>query len=75
MNRVYVLSPVVGICHMIVCAEKDVTDAEVLEVANRENPSGTSNGWSVVLRSGEPKDGGPIACADDPERLHLMVEC
>ena len=72
MNKVVVTNPFCGICHMQVCAQKDATDEEVLSVCNSENPSGTSNGWGIVIRSG---DGSPVVCSDDPERLHIMVGC
>lgn len=75
LKRVEIVAPVIGICFMRVCVEKDVGDAEVLSVVNRENPSGTSNGWSIVHRDGTKEQGGPVACADNAERLHLMVEC
>ena len=70
--RVVVTRPFQGICHMQVCAVADATDAEVLEVANRENPSGTSFGWGTVIREGE---GGPVVCQQDDRRLHLMLSC
>jgi len=75
VKRVEVLNPVVGICHMRVCVKKDATDEEILEVCNSENPSGTTSGWTTVRRLGTPEVGGPIPCADDPSRLHLMVSC
>lgn len=79
MNRVVVTRPIVGICHMQVCAAKDATDEEILAICNRENPSGTTNGWGHVVRSAEPdsmfKTPGPVQCDDDPERLHILVAC
>lgn len=77
MNRVIVTRPIIGICHMQVCAHNDVTDDEILEVCNRENPSGTSNGWSTVCHTDSESWGkvGPVQCKDDPERTHYMVSC
>ena len=77
MNKIVVTKHMIGICHMQVCAEKDSTDKEVLEVANRENPSGTSGGWAEVYREGSSCDDNckPVVCADDPERIHLMLVC
>jgi len=72
MEKVIVTNPFVGICHMQVCVEKDVPDEEILKVCNRENMAGTTNGWSDVVRSG---DGAPIVCADNPDRLHILVAC
>ena len=86
MNRVIVTSCMVGLCHMQVCACKDATDAEILSVCNAENPSGTANGWVSVVRTLEQAPAYPESpeiaaqqlpgpCADNPERLHFLVEC
>ena len=72
MERVIVTRAMVGICHMQVCAEADVTDEEILKTANRENPSGTTQGWCEVIREG---DGAPVVCAEYPERWHFMLVC
>lgn len=79
-NRVVVTRFWCGICGMQVCAVPDATDKEILEVCNRENPSGTSNGWSIVIRKlddasqlSEKQLPGP--CADFPERIHYLVVC
>ncbi len=57
---------------MQVCAVADASDAEILSVCNRENPSGTSMGWSVVVRSG---DNEPVTCEQYVERRHFLVSC
>jgi hypothetical protein len=81
MSRVEVTRPVVGICYMQVCAVKDATDDEILAVCNAENPSGTQNGWGDVIRGERepsfvlPDKHVPIACADDADRVHLLVGC
>ena len=72
VEKVVVLNPFVGLCHMQVCAEKDATDEEILKVCNQENMAGTTNGWCDIVRSG---DGAPVVCADDPERLHILAVC
>ena len=72
MEKIVVTNPFAGICHMQVCCEKDAADEEILRVCNQENHSGTSNGWSSVIREG---DGAPVVCAEDAERLHIMVAC
>ena len=74
MARVDVSRPYVGICHMQACAVKDASDAEILAVCNRENPSGTSLGWTTVIREGA-KQQEPVACEQAPERLHFLVSC
>lgn len=76
MDRVVITRPILGICHMAVCAAKDATDEEILDVCNRENPSGTSAGWASVVRDDpEYPQANPVQCADDSERLHIMVSC
>lgn len=70
MERVIVTRGMVGICHMQVCTVVNATDEEILAVANRENPSGTSLGWCKVLR-----DDAPVACDAYPRRRHFLVEC
>jgi hypothetical protein len=72
MHRVMILKGIVGICHMQVCAAADATDEEILTVCNRENPSGTTNGWLSVIREG---DGAPVTCADDAGRTHFLASC
>lgn len=72
MDRVVVTIPVMGICHMQVCAVKDATHEEILEVCNRENFSGTSNGWNEVCADNGRE---PIQCEDDENRIHYLVSC
>jgi len=66
---------------MQVCAADDATDAEILAVCNRENPAGTQNGWSHVIREtddsklGQEANKAPVACADHPGRTHFLVVC
>ena len=81
MNKVIITRPVMGICGMQVCAESDVTDEEILAVCNRDNPSGTTNGWSSVIRKEmdgnifRDKDSIPVQCTDDSSRRHFIVLC
>jgi hypothetical protein len=75
MKRIIITNPFHGICHMQVCAEKNATDEEILKVCNKENPSGTTNGWSTVLRNEEDPNMNPVKCADNPNRLHLLIQC
>lgn len=77
MERIIVTNPFCGICHMQVCADKDATDGEILAVCNRENPSGTSLGWTTVVRetNAEQDNMKPVVCSEYPERLHFLVSC
>lgn len=72
MEKVIITRPILGICHMQACVEKDATDDEILEVCNKENPSGTTNGWTNIIRWG---DGAPVQCEDNPDRLHVLAVC
>ena len=81
LNRVVVTAAFVNICTMQVCAVADASDEEILEVCNRENRSGTSNGWSEVIRTANPdsmfreENKLPVTCGDNPDRKHFLVLC
>ena len=64
---------------MQVCAEKDATDEEILQVCNSENPSGTSKGWYKVIRNIEEdlyaESMCPKQCAYSSDRLHFLIVC
>lgn len=81
MDKVVVTRAMVGVCHMQVCAANDATDSEILAVCNRENPAGTSFGWTTVIRSADPEDTefwgdtSPVACESDITRTHFLVSC
>ncbi len=77
-QRMLVARPMIGICHMQVCVEKDCSDEEILEFCNRENLAGTSNGWARVIREDEDWAGitlsGPDAPPEGVERALLSFE-
>ncbi len=80
MPRVEVSRCFVGLINMQVCAVADATDDEILEVCNRENPCGTTNGWAKVVREpdgefGEPAEAAPVPCEDHEGRVHFLVSC
>ncbi len=81
MDRVIVTKAMVGICGMQVCAEKDATNDEILAVCNQDNPSGTTNGWSRVVRNIDKESwftdetALPIQCESYPDRIHFLVIC
>lgn len=76
MKKAIVTNPMIGLCFMQVCADKEATDEEILAVANAENPSGTTNGWSeVVHENHENKKLRPVVCSDDPNRNHFILIC
>ena len=77
MDRVTITNSMLGLCAMQVCAVKDATDEEILEVCNRENRAGTTNGWCSVVRY--EREGRehilPVKCAENPNRTHFIVLC
>lgn len=77
MNRVDITRPMVGLTRMQVCAVADATDEEILDICNKENPSGTDNGWVTVIREGEAfdKNSWPVQCDTYPDRLHFLIVC
>lgn len=80
LDRVVVTNPFVGLLHMQVCAARDATDEEILRVCNTQNPCGTSEGWSYVIREPDgsrfqPSNTAPVVCSDDAERVHFLVGC
>lgn len=72
MDKIVLLKAFFGIASMVVCADKDATDEEILEFCNSVNPSGTSNGLCEIDREGAR---APVPCNDDPNRLHIIVNC
>lgn len=69
-----------GLTSCQVCAKKDATDKEILDAANSENTSGTTNGWVKVLRTKEDlgsieETALPGQCLDHPDRMHFIVIC
>ena len=80
MDRVVISRYVFGITMMQVCAVKDATDEEILEVCNRLNSSGTEQGWVKVAREVDEKrmifkNHLPTQCGDNPDRLHFLIIC
>lgn len=76
MNRIEMTTQFHGLFSMMVCVEADVTDNEILDFCNTVNPSGTSNGWSSVVRNdAEHPRRNPIVCSEDESRLHIIVDC
>ena len=75
MDRVEIICAMVGICHMRICAVKDATDEEILEVCNRGNLAGTRDGWTSVIREEGCENQRPLQCEDHPDRQHFLVAC
>ena len=77
------MSPDWGIwafCYMQVCAHGEVPPERIEEVANLENPPGSSAPWSIINEFDpgddlEPIDLSPVPCEENPVRLHYMLSC
>lgn len=78
-KRVLVLLPYLGIASMAVCAVKDATDQEILEVANKENPlpptALAAIEWSKVRRDLGKSAFWPHSCMVCAGRKHFQLEC
>lgn len=73
---VVVTRPFIGLLYMQVCAHKDVPPPVAEDAANRENPSGTSGGWHIITeQNAETDEQKPVACVNDPDRLHYLLVC
>ena len=81
MKRVITLNRFLNICTMQVCAVKDATNEEILKVCNLENPAGTTNGWTEVIRKADEEslfrgvNKLPVSCQSYPDRMHFLVLC
>jgi hypothetical protein len=65
-----------GALDVQVCIPRSWTDAQVREFAERQNPSGTTNGWSI-RRAGDPAlNGMPerCECAARTGYVHMMLD-
>jgi hypothetical protein len=66
---------------MNICADKTVSDEDILKFCNLNNPSGTVGGWTEVIRDPNARDCfdkvdmGPVICSNNQNKLHLMVSC
>jgi len=75
-SRVVITRTFIGFFCMQVCAIADATDAEILELCNQENPSGTRLGWNEVhrgLSAVTECDLSPVPCDRHAGRLHITV--
>ena len=62
---------------MQVCVPESFTDKEVIEFANRENSSGTQDGWSIRSPDDPAQNGDPIRvdCRGRSGYVHIMLVC
>jgi hypothetical protein len=81
-ERVFISQPYCGMYAMQVCVLPEVSTQEILDVCNRENPSGTGSGWNKVINSkaaaieaGLAVDTAPGPCVECAGRQHKIVMC
>lgn len=65
-----------GALSMQVCVPKELTDEQVIEFAEDDNPSGTDKGWIIRKQGDESLMGKDerVVCEDDPEKVHIMLD-
>lgn len=73
MSRVTIYSS--GMCCCSVCADVAVSIEAITEAVNRDNPSGTKNGWSLAKRDFALGDKNPCACNEQKGKLHYLFSC
>lgn len=65
-----------GICTASVCSPTEMPAHEVVELVNREFPTGISSPWTLsddeTFANGAPN---PTACERGPERTHRLLVC
>ena len=78
MEKVIQTVAFVNIYTCQVCAEKDLSDKEVVRLLEESNPAGTSNGWSSIVREVTDvfaENCMPKPCGDYSDRMHYLVTC
>jgi hypothetical protein len=78
MEKVIMTRSFINIYTAQVCAEKGLSDEDILREVNISNPSGTSKGWTSVVREVTDvfkENCMPKQCADYPDRMHYLITC
>lgn len=66
-----------GVLDMQVCVPEDFNDNQVIEYANKFNPTGIESKWEI-RKTGNPRLGGcneRVKCSDKNGFVHIMLEC
>jgi hypothetical protein len=74
MNREVIIQ---GVFSIQVCVPKTDTDEQVMDFANRVNPTGINSGWTI-RREGDPvSQGDPERqqCSQYEENCHIVLDC
>lgn len=66
----------IGMIHLSVCADANLTPEEVVKLVNLQSPTGIRSQWAItekVFKGGEPN---PSPCHDHPTtRKHYLLTC
>ena len=65
-----------GALDMQVCVSKDWSDDKVKSFAERSNPCGTQNGWSIRREGDKALQGAPerVPCASRQNFVRIMLD-
>ena len=66
-----------NLCGLRVCVPREWSNDEITDFANTERPTGIKSCW-VVAENGASVLGGDqarIRCADDREKVHVVLYC
>ena len=65
-----------GMIDMQVCVPSEFSDAQVLQFANAENPSGIDGGWTIRREGDDALDGCPERqpCGENMGKVHIMLD-
>lgn len=66
-----------GILSLQACVPEDWTDEQVLELAEKKNPCGTTNGWFIRKQGDSLLNGSDerVQCAGRKGFVHIMIDC
>jgi len=67
-----------GFLLVVVCVPRSWSDGRIEDWVNCENPAGTMHGWMIATEDITLQDGTTpprIDCPDDPNRIHVFLEC
>jgi hypothetical protein len=65
-----------GVFDCQVCIPATMTDGQILDEMLSVCPAGTEYGWQIRREGCEALNGDPerVQCAEDPTRVHVMLE-
>lgn len=69
-----------GLLYQQVCVPETWDEEKVLDEANRQRPSGTSNGWVKIATQADfdevgSSDRARVTCDEHPGKVHVVLVC